>query len=516
MKQTETRITVRRSNLEQALSIVGAAAATSSPVPILQYVLFAFSQESGITLRATDTNVYMEGRLDAEGEGACEIAVPPKRLGAILGSLTREEIEITHRESEGGNVALQFVAGRQKASLPGLPGEDFLDLPNALPIHRFVLPAQALKEAIRRGGHAALKKADTEIDKRWNCLCVSADMGRLRLNSSDGIRFAQMIVPVESCEFLSGNVLGEDGAENGKKRRGKAVGEPMLHRKADAAMIPLAEVWRAVRLLDAAGEGSATLEIGWRLAALSAGNYRAVLPVMDQPNFAEGIVKLIDRRRAGGFKSNCTIDRNDLLRAVKAAKAALPTEGMLHQTLDGIAVMLWPNEDGDGTSLHLTTGDRGGSGYSDVLPAEIDLADHFEALKARYLAEALASAATEKITLRFAPLEERGNPLGQRETFPGPMFVEELWGEDDASENRPEWLAVIQPQSHDPGSVLFRALVGDWEAISGRPWSLPPMVGQATDDVPAVPDDEDEESEFAEGEEEFPEPVNTEPEPAGV
>ncbi len=472
------RIHISRTKLERSLSIVGAAAAGQSTVPLYTQVLFSFSEESGISLRATDQNTFIEGGPDgASGEGACQIAVDPKRLASILANLNGEEIAIEAKQAEGGALSLHFACGRQRASLPGFTGEDFTDMPEAAPIHRFVLPADDLREGLRRASHAHRRKAESETDKKWACLCVSASAGRLQLNTAEGARFAQILIPVDEYRHTPENVPSEGEGAKGKGKGKRTVqNDPLFHRNADATMIPLADVGKIARLLENAGDLPATLEIGWRMVTLEAGGYRAVLPVWDQPAFAAGILKLIAGRREGGFKTHAIVQRDDLARALRAAKSALPGEGLEHLTQDAVSLILWPSEDGESAELHVSTGDRGGNFYADVIPAQIDLADHLEALRSQYLADALAAVDSPKVLLRFAPATAHYGGTGESEYWPAPMFVEEYWeptkDEPNPGAGRPEWLAVIQPLTQGR-TQLFVQLAAEWERVTGRPYLWP-------------------------------------------
>ncbi len=147
-------------DLLKALTTVGGAVPSKSTLPILECILFAQLDETGLRLSATDLEVSIVQRINVQfesngrGDGR-RIAVPAKRLLDTLRALP--DVPIQFEADDEFRVVLKTDVGEYK--MIGHDGADYPALPELEPGQRIETEGALLKRAIEKTSFAVSKDA---------------------------------------------------------------------------------------------------------------------------------------------------------------------------------------------------------------------------------------------------------------------------------------------------------------------------------------------------------------------
>ena len=115
------KLTTKRDELVAKLSVVSRAVSTRAATQSLSGILLS-ADDDGVTLSATDLEMGLKTKLDAEVDGAGSILLPGRLLAEVSRSLGDPTVEIELRESERD---VEIRSGGSSFHLRVLPSEDF-------------------------------------------------------------------------------------------------------------------------------------------------------------------------------------------------------------------------------------------------------------------------------------------------------------------------------------------------------------------------------------------------------
>jgi len=177
------KFSITKESLQDLLQVVGSAVPTKSTLPILSNVLIEADKE-GLTLVATDLDLSIKTRGEAEVGTPGKITVPAKRMGEIVRELPAgSTVKVS---VSGTRVKMAYDNGT--ATILGLDPEDFPQLPQIDAERMVPLPSAALERGVRRTSYAV---SSDETRQMLTGVLIQLKSGELRLVATDGHRLAK-------------------------------------------------------------------------------------------------------------------------------------------------------------------------------------------------------------------------------------------------------------------------------------------------------------------------------------
>ena len=184
------KLTSDRDPLLEALQAAARALSTRSTLPSLGGILL--SAESGAaTARATDMELGLRVKIDAEVEGEGTILLPGRLLTDIARALPPGPVTIAERSEEND---VELTAGTASFHLRVLSSEDFPRLPE-FEGEAIRMPAAALAETVERVARAASRD---EVRPILTGILVSVEGSRLTMVATDSYRLSVKHTELES------------------------------------------------------------------------------------------------------------------------------------------------------------------------------------------------------------------------------------------------------------------------------------------------------------------------------
>jgi DNA polymerase III subunit beta len=189
------KLTTKREELVPKLSVVSRAVSNRAATQSLSGILIT-AVGDGVALRATDLEMGLETRLDAEVGGAGTVLLPGRLFSEISRSLPEATVEIETRESERD---VEIRCGGSSFHLRTLPAEDFPKFPEeeGEPLK---IPAAALAATVDVVARAASRD---DMRPVLTGVLVSARGREMTMVATDSYRLA-----VKRTE-LDGEIGGE-------------------------------------------------------------------------------------------------------------------------------------------------------------------------------------------------------------------------------------------------------------------------------------------------------------------
>lgn len=184
------KLTIKRDELVSKLSVVSRAVSTRAATQALSGILLS-SDESGVTLCATDLEMGMKTGLEAEADGEGTALLPGRLLAELARSLTEGPVEIETREAERD---VEIRSGGSSFHLRVLPSEDFPTFPEAEgePLR---IPAAALADTVELVARAASRD---DMRPVLTGVLVSASGSEMTMVATDSYRLAVKRTELES------------------------------------------------------------------------------------------------------------------------------------------------------------------------------------------------------------------------------------------------------------------------------------------------------------------------------
>ncbi len=213
------KFTVSRETFLSQLSVVARGVSTRSAIQTLAGVLI--SLEGGeAELQATDTDLGIRARLDAEIGEEGSVVVPGRLLLDVVRSLPKDSISFEYRSAQQD---LEVISGSASFHLRTLPREDFPKLPSPDSDAGMAVPSAAFIETV---GRVARSASRDETRPHLTGVLVTAGGEDLRMVATDSYRLSvketkleqpldgtlEANVPARTLQELS-RIAGANGAE---------------------------------------------------------------------------------------------------------------------------------------------------------------------------------------------------------------------------------------------------------------------------------------------------------------
>jgi DNA polymerase-3 subunit beta len=213
------KLKTKRDELVSKLSIVSRAVSTRAATQSLSGILLA-AEDGGVTLSATDLEMGLKTKLDAEVEKAGTVLLPGRLLAELARSLGDPTVEIELREAERD---VEIRSGGSSFHLRVLPSEDFPAFPDeeGEPLS---IPAPALASTVELVARAASRD---DMRPVLTGVLVSASGSEMTMVATDSYRLAvkrteleqpiggelEANIPAKALREL-GRIVSADGVES--------------------------------------------------------------------------------------------------------------------------------------------------------------------------------------------------------------------------------------------------------------------------------------------------------------
>jgi DNA polymerase-3 subunit beta len=178
------KVTLPTQLLVEGIGHSAAVAASKSPKPILECVALRADATTGVSLEATDLDVGIRFHLqDAAVSEEGSLVVPASRLLSIVREVDEEQ---TTLEEEEGSLAVD--TGRSHFRVRGENIDDFAHLPHFPKTAAVTLPAELLRDLVRRTRFAAATEAGRFA---LHGVLMAVEGKQIELVATDGRRLAR-------------------------------------------------------------------------------------------------------------------------------------------------------------------------------------------------------------------------------------------------------------------------------------------------------------------------------------
>jgi len=181
------KATIERATLLKGLGHVHSVVERRNTIPILSNVLIEAEEDGGLRLMATDLDLQINERVEANVTDPGATTVPAHTLFDIVRKLPEgSQVELTAAEGK-----MQVVAGRSRFNLSTLPRDDFPVIAEGELPTRFELPAATLRQIIDKT-RFAISSEETRYYLMGIFVHVADD--KLKAAATDGHRLARVTV----------------------------------------------------------------------------------------------------------------------------------------------------------------------------------------------------------------------------------------------------------------------------------------------------------------------------------
>src|SRR5436190_1043242 len=180
---TGMKITCARDDLAARLGTVSRGLSTRGTVQILAGILLR-AQEGGLELAATDMELSLRTRVDANVEGEGSAVVPGRLLTDIVRLLPEEQVVLEHRVEES---TVYVTSGSSESRLRTYAVEDFPRLPDPALATLSTLEAEPLLETIARVSRASSRDESRPV---LTGILVRFEGSNLVMAATDSYRMA--------------------------------------------------------------------------------------------------------------------------------------------------------------------------------------------------------------------------------------------------------------------------------------------------------------------------------------
>lgn len=209
MPSSDLEIQVSKQPFLKELQLLQGIIERKNTMPVLANLLLT-ADKTGIELTASDLEVALRIRAEADVKKAGTATVPAKKLFEIVRALP-DLSTVSIKKME--NNWIEIRCGSAHFKLVGLPVEEYPSLPDTGKEKTIGLPAGVLKEAIRR---VIFSIAQEDIRYAMNGALFQIEENRLLLVGTDGHRLAYASTELESGHspekvevIISRKALGE-------------------------------------------------------------------------------------------------------------------------------------------------------------------------------------------------------------------------------------------------------------------------------------------------------------------
>jgi DNA polymerase-3 subunit beta len=193
------KLKVNREDIAAGLQKVQSAISGRTTLPVLANILFD-AREGALWLTATDLELTVRARVNAEVSKAGATTLPARRVSGIFRDLPGAEVEM----DMGDRNSVAIRCGGARFRLNGISEEDFPPLPAFEGAKSYVLDQKLLKGMLQRSGYAA---STDETRPVLNGVLLSFRDEKATVVATDGRRLALVEQEVEFPKDAEGDLV---------------------------------------------------------------------------------------------------------------------------------------------------------------------------------------------------------------------------------------------------------------------------------------------------------------------
>ena len=186
----DMKLTIEQEALVRGQNIVGRAVANRSTLPILTHMLLT-AEDGKLRMSSTNLEQAVHAWITADVQEDGSTTVPAKLFTDLVKQLPAGEIAL----SLSKNQRLSVKGGSHKASMSGLPADEFLYVPTEIKEVLARLPAEKLRRAIQLSAFAA---AQDESRPTLTGVHITLEKQRVTFAATDGYRLSMLHVAHET------------------------------------------------------------------------------------------------------------------------------------------------------------------------------------------------------------------------------------------------------------------------------------------------------------------------------
>lgn len=211
------KIYCNRTELNKALNIVSHSVPARTTSPVLEGIMMEFNSEE-LMLTATDTNITIETRINAECDQAGSFVVPAKLCSSIISKLPEEEIMLDYNEKTN---KLKIKSGGSNSELVCFEADLFPKLILEEGVNVINLPKEDVKNIIRK---TAFSASNDEYNGILTGVLLEIKNGIMKMVAVDPFRIAtysvqiisdadmNVVIPAKFALDVS-KIISDDGEE---------------------------------------------------------------------------------------------------------------------------------------------------------------------------------------------------------------------------------------------------------------------------------------------------------------
>jgi|GEM_PF-1787256 len=203
------KFTVKSNELIGAINKVIGVTPTRSTLPILGNVYLNLEGKE-LTVMGSDLEVYISVMINVDGKSDGQVAIPAKKLEALLLNLGGKELNVELQQNY--KLTIKTKGGKWV-----ITGEDPNDFPMPAEVdgtNKIEIPGNLLTSYLAKAIHAA---SPDELRRSMNGVYFEVKKGEFRVVSTDGHRLVKiirsdfdydgekfsMLVPIKTCQMIS-------------------------------------------------------------------------------------------------------------------------------------------------------------------------------------------------------------------------------------------------------------------------------------------------------------------------
>ena len=215
------QVAVTKKDLLRIVARCQGVADKKSTMPVLGNVLIEVDGPDSLRLAATDLNLAVSGRIQAEVQKGGSVAVGARDLFERVKMMPEGQLTIT--TGEGSSATIRASSSARRYTLHGMPGDEFPAIPEpdagaqALPIG-----IDALAVLIERT-HFSISTDDTRL--HLNSALLEWEGNRVRMVTTDGHRLSKMEVAQQGKTAAASMLIPLKGIQELRRLADEARGE---------------------------------------------------------------------------------------------------------------------------------------------------------------------------------------------------------------------------------------------------------------------------------------------------
>jgi len=236
------KITCSRDELAACLGVVSRGLSTRGTVQILAGVLLQV-ENGRLELAATDMELSLRAKLDAEVEGEGSAVVPGRLLTDIVRLLPEEQVVLEHRVEES---TVYVTSGSSESRLRTYAVEDFPRLPDPASATLSTLEAEPLLDTISRVSRAASRDESRPV---LTGILVRFEGSSLVMAATDSYRMAVKETAVSGTAPELDAIVPARALDE-LRRIAAGTGEIQLGTLENHVVFSAGDVWLTTRRID--------------------------------------------------------------------------------------------------------------------------------------------------------------------------------------------------------------------------------------------------------------------------